>query len=79
MKHIDWKQKLGSRKFWAAAAGFAAAVMAAFGVDNMTIEQVVAMVTAGGVLAAYILGESLVDQAREAHGSAEAAPEKEEG
>lgn len=62
---INWKQKLSSRKFWAAAAGFVAAVLVAFRVENGTVEQVTAIVTAGGVLVAYILGESVVDANRD--------------
>ncbi len=61
---INWKQKLTSRKFWAAIIGFTTAVLAAFHVDNLTIEQVVAMITAISTLIAYIIGEGLVDSAR---------------
>ena len=61
---INWKQKLTSRKFWAALIGFITALLIAFGVDNLTIEQVVAMITAASTLIAYIIGEGLVDAAR---------------
>ena len=61
---IDWKRKLTSRKFWAAVAGFLTAVMTACNLDKLTIEQVTAVVTAGGVLSAYIIGEGMVDKAR---------------
>lgn len=61
---INWKQKLTSRKFWAAVIGFITAMMAAFGVDDMTIEQVVVMITAASTLIAYIIGEGMVDAAR---------------
>ncbi len=61
---INWKQKLTSRKFWAAIIGFATAVMTAFNVNNLTIEQVVAIITACSTLIAYIIGEGLVDSAR---------------
>lgn len=61
---IDWKQKLSSRKFWAAAAGFVSALLVAFRADEGTISQVSAIITAGGVLVAYILGESIVDSSR---------------
>lgn len=61
---INWKAKLTSRKFWAALVGFVTAILVACNVSNMTIEQVTAVVTAGGVLIAYILGESAVDKAR---------------
>lgn len=61
---INWKAKLTSRKFWAALVGFVTAILVACNVSNMTIEQVTTVVTAGGVLIAYILGESAVDKAR---------------
>ena len=60
----NWKSKLTSRKFWAAVVGFLTALLAAFHMDEMTIQQVTALVTAGGVLVAYILGEGMVDKAR---------------
>lgn len=62
---INWKQKLSSRKFWAAVAGFVTAVLVAFNVESGTVEQITAIVTAGGVLVAYILGESVVDANRD--------------
>ena len=65
MNKINWKQKLSSRKFWAAVAGFVTAILVAFRVESGTVEQVTAIITAGGVLAAYILGESVVDANRE--------------
>ncbi len=61
---INWKQKLTSRKFWAAFIGFVTALLVAFGVDNLTIEQVVALITAASTLIAYIVGEGIVDAAR---------------
>ena len=64
MNKIDWKAKLSSRRFWAALVGFLTAVLVACNLDSITVEQVAAIVTAGGVLIAYILGESAVDKAR---------------
>lgn len=61
---IDWKAKLSSRKLWAALAGVVTALMAAFGIGDMTIAQVASVLSAVGVLAAYILGESMVDKAK---------------
>lgn len=61
---INWKQKLTSRKFWAAAIGFITALLVAFGVNDMTIEQVVGLITATSTLIAYIIGEGMVDVAR---------------
>lgn len=60
---IDWKRKLTSRKFWCAAIGFITAILTAFHVDNMTIEQVTAVISATAVLIAYIIGEGMVDAA----------------
>ena len=62
--NINWKQKLTSRKFWAAVIGFVTAMMVAFGVSDLTIEQVVAIITAASTLIAYIIGEGMVDAAR---------------
>ncbi len=64
MNKINWVQKLTSRKFWAALIGFVTAMLVAFGVDNLTIEQIVAMITAVSTLIAYIIGEGMVDAAR---------------
>lgn len=61
---INWKQKLTSRKFWAAIIGFVTAILVAFGVNDLTIEQVVALITAASTLIAYIIGEGMVDAAR---------------
>ena len=61
---INWKQKLTSRKFWAAIAAFAVSVLTAFGIEQVTIEQVTAIIAAVSTMIAYILGEGLVDSAR---------------
>jgi uncharacterized membrane protein len=61
---INWKQKLTSRKFWAAVIGFVTAILVAFGVNDLTIEQIVALITAASTLIAYIIGEGMVDAAR---------------
>lgn len=61
---INWKQKLTSRKFWAAVTGFVTAVLVAFKVDDLAIEQVIAIVSGLSVLVAYIVGEGLVDSTR---------------
>ncbi|WP_251854540.1 phage holin family protein [Enterococcus italicus] len=61
---IDWKQKLSSRKFWAAITSLVVAVFAIFGVDKLTTEQVIALVAAVGALIAYILSEGYVDANR---------------
>ncbi len=61
---INWIQKLTSRKFWAAVIGFVTAILMAFKVDSMTVEQVISVVSACSVLIAYIIGEGLVDSSR---------------
>lgn len=64
MKRIDWKTKLSSRKLWAAIAGFATALAAVLGADDMTAQQIAAVISAVGVMVAYIIGETCVDVAR---------------
>lgn len=61
---INWKQKLTSRKFWAAIIGFITAILVAFGIPDLTIEKVVVVITAGATMIAYIIGEGMVDAAR---------------
>lgn len=61
---INWKQKLTSRKFWAALITFITSILIAFGVSDLTIEQVIAVISAGSVMIAYIIGEGMVDAAR---------------
>ena len=62
---MSWKQKLSSRKLWAAIAAFAVATATLFGADSVTVEQISALISAVGVAIAYIIGESCVDAARE--------------
>ena len=44
--------------------GFITALLILFKVDQLTIEQVIAVVSAMATLVAYILGEGMVDAAR---------------
>lgn len=60
---IDWKRKLTSRKFWAMIAGFIAAVLAFVGTSDTVITQVTAIISAAGVIVAYILAEGMTDAA----------------
>lgn len=60
---IDWKRKLSSRKFWAAVGGMAAAVLAFVGASEQVATQVTAIISAAGVLIAYILAEGFTDAA----------------
>ena len=59
MKNL--KEKLCSRKLWLAVAAFVCSVGALFGLSESVATQVTSMRTAGGVVVAYILGESLID------------------
>lgn len=58
---INWKQKLTSRKFWAAVVGFVTPIMLAFGVSESVTAQVAAIITSGAAVVAYIIGEGFVD------------------
>lgn len=59
------KQKLSSRKFWSAIIGVAVSLMAMFGIDDMTSGQITGLISAVGVLVAYIFAEGMVDAGRE--------------
>ena len=61
---INWKQKLTSRKFWAAVIGFVTAILVAVGVKDPTSGQIIAVISAVATLIAYIVGEGMVDAAR---------------
>jgi hypothetical protein len=61
---INWKQKLTSRKLWAAIIGFVSPTLLAFGVADNVVTQVSAIIMAGATLIAYIIGEGLVDANR---------------
>lgn len=61
---IDWKAKLSSRKFWAAITAVVIALLAFFNVPEMTQQQVTSLLSAVGTLVIYVLGESVVDAAR---------------
>lgn len=65
MKKIDWKQKLTSRKLWAALVGIVAGLAAAFGITESEYAQVAGLVTAAVSVVSYIFGESKVDAARQ--------------
>lgn len=55
------KRKLSSRKFWSAMIGVAVSLMAMLGTDEMTAGQITGLISAIGVLVAYILAEGMVD------------------
>lgn len=58
---IDWKRKLSSRKFWVLVVTFVTAFLVAFNLGENQITQVASIITAGGAVIAYILGESYID------------------
>ncbi len=62
---INWKQKLTSRKLWAALVGVVAGLAASFGITESEYAQVAGLVTAAVSVVSYIFGESKVDAARQ--------------
>ncbi len=58
---IDWKQKLTSRKLWAAVVGFVSSLLVGFGLAEGEVAQVTSIIMSGATLVAYIIGEGLVD------------------
>lgn len=62
---IDWKQKLSSRKLWAAALSVVLMCVSAVFGEEMTAEVAEVLRTAVYGLIAYIFGEGIVDAARE--------------
>jgi uncharacterized membrane protein len=63
MNKINWKQKLTSRKFWAAVVSFVALLVVALGGTEAQATQITALIMAGATVIAYIIGEGLVDAA----------------
>ena len=63
MNKINWKQKLSSRKFWAAIAGAVASFGAAFSIPDNTIAVVVGILGGVGSICAYIFAEAATDVA----------------
>lgn len=64
MQKIDWKQKLSSRKLWAAAAGIVTGLAMVFGLDEGTISNVAGAVVSMASIVAYIITEGDVDAQR---------------
>lgn len=58
---IHWKQKLSSRKFWAAAAGFISPILVLLHVQENVITTVTGLIASCGALIAYIFVEGYVD------------------
>lgn len=60
---INWKQKLTSRKFWAAVCSLVTQMVVAFGGTDDQGVRITALIMAGATVIAYIIGEGLVDAA----------------
>ena len=54
-------RKFTSRKFWMAVAGFIANILVLAGGSAGTTERITAMIMAGGMIIAYIIGEGFAD------------------
>lgn len=65
MDKINWKQKLSSRKFWAALIGFITSILYAFNIAESDITQIAGIITAGSTLIIYMLTEGYVDANRD--------------
>ena len=77
MNKINWKQKLSSRKLWAAVFAVVTALLG----DDLPAEMVTVLRTGIYGLIAYIFGEGAVDVARifgQAKADAESARHKDE-
>lgn len=61
---IDWKQKLSSRKLWAAVVGVIVGIAAMFGIEENDYAQVAGVVASVASVLGYIFGEAKVDAAR---------------
>lgn len=72
---MSWKDKLSSRKLWAAVAGIIVGIVVAFGGDGEAIQSVAGSVMAVISAITYILAEASVDKAAV---SIQAQPDKPE-
>ena len=64
MNEVNWRQKLTSRKFWTALAGFVTGLIVALGGSEATATQVSGLLMSGASVVAFIIGEGLIDAAR---------------
>ena len=64
MNGVNWKQKLTSRKLWAAVVGVVVGLAAAFGISENDYAQIVGVVGSVVSVVSYIFGEASVDAAR---------------
>jgi len=68
---INWKQKLSSRKFWAAVVAWITSLLTAFNIAENTVAQIIIIISGIGSLCVYMLAESLTDKARASNGEPE--------
>lgn len=61
--NMNWKQKLTSRKWWAAVTGVIVSVMVLMNVDSEQSERITALITAVSSAVAYTIAEGFVDAA----------------
>ena len=76
MKHFI--RKLTSRKLWIAIIGFVSALGVIFGIDELRVEQICALIGALGTLVAYIFAEAITDAKCQNSDTAERIGEKAE-
>ena len=60
---MNWKQKLTSRKWWAAVTGVVVSIMVLMNVDSEQSERITALITAVSSAVAYTIAEGFVDSA----------------
>lgn len=60
---MNWKQKLTSRKWWAAVSGVVISLMVLMNVDSVISERITALITSVSSLVAYTLAEGFIDAA----------------
>lgn len=70
------KKKLSSRKLWLAIIGFVSALCVAFGVEDIKIEQICALIGALGTLIAYIFAEGIADAGNKSDEKTDTPPDK---
>lgn len=68
------KKKLSSRKLWLAIIGFVSAMCVVFGVEDIKIEQICALIGALGTLIAYIFAEGISDASGKASEKTDTPP-----
>ncbi len=65
MTKEDWIRKLTSRKFWIAIAGLVTGIVGFLKTPTTDAETITALILALGSVIAYVIGEGMIDAARE--------------